>query len=1505
MGTLPKLCLNMIVKNESHIIVERLTDLIHKIHFDYYVICDTGSTDGTQELITSFFNSHCIKGELHQHEWSDFGTNRTMALQAAYGKSDYLFIFDADDEVCGNLIIPESLIYDKYNLKFGNNFVYYRPLLVNNQKKWRFIGVLHEYLATDEISTNESVIEGDYYIESGKTGSRSQDPDKYIKDAKLLVKAYDAAVVSNDYSLVCRYAFYAAQSFKDAGNEYNSVAIEWYERVLNLHNWAQEKYYACIMIGKLHSDNFTKFKYYLMSWEHDKERIEGVVLACELAMNNGLHSTVCSLYHQYKNYSIPQTEKLFMFSNLYNDHLKYYYSISAFYADKTEVGYNACKEIIENNIIEDELLDRVYKNLLFYKNHLYEECSLDLFHKLNDRMSLLNKNGKQVEPEFIELWDILCDKHNAVLTYPRKFTHTSTETPRIFLSFTTCKRLDLFKPTVYSILNQITDIHKVDYWFCVDDNSSDEDREQMKTLFPWMQFYMKTCEEKGHIKSMNIIYDKLVQLQPTYWIHIEDDFLFFEKISLETTIAKMEQLDDPSIQQLLFNKNYAETIDDYKIGGSLPTNVEDIVVHENKEGLYPYLNCHYWPHYSFRPSIIRAKTIIELGNFDSNNKFFEMDYARKYVAAGYKSAFFNKITNKHTGRLTTERNTDKPNSYALNNEQQFNDEHPYIKIINLEKRTDRKEKMQEMLYKHNIQHWEFIKAVDGNIITPTSEIAGLFHGNDFGNRKGVIGCALSHYNLWKSLLEDEHNDFYVVMEDDVEFVNNFHDRFVEIKGNMHTHEFMFLGYHMYSDNRREVESVYNQENVSIDIRSLNKALYIGGYFGYTINKIGAKKLIEYIDLHGIRHGIDYLNLVLDSLNSVECVPQLMFSEWNENGREIDSDIQNIYDGFHFEEFDKPGEDDQDYIFIKGMDQFDFDVNTNTYPLVRKKYMIHKNDAIAGFNTVGFTKSHILYLRPSPYFGENDGIYVKRSCLKELGYDIRTPPVNLDKVLMKYDPGMFCFIHSCNVSEIGLVILDRLLDILKSYGKIDSYHKIFIINVGNLIDETLYSKYKNMVVVNFSSNIGLYELKTINVLYYFSLLNPDSKVLYIHTKGILREDNQLIQDWVNMMMYFLVKQQNSCISHLETYDAIGCNYCVSPTIKPHFSGNYWWANTNYMQTLGTIQTTDRHDAEWWILTNPQHKFKCMYHSLVNHYEESYPKEKYEKIRVKMLCNWCTSKTLCDEWKNMCSEDYMWENIEITWEDFDIDYYVIINHPCTNDYFDKKKTIVFQMEPWVNDKTKKWGVKTWGIWAEPSESEFMAVIGRKTNTYNNVFWQMDIKLKELRALEYNKQNIMSCVTSNKYFDEGHIARIDFLHFLENKRDIPMHIFGNVSEMGFVHYQGEMASTKKGDGLIPYKYYFMVENNYEENFMTEKLWEPILCESLVFYYGCPNVNNYIDSKAFVQLDMNDFEKSYEIIKTAIQEDWWSQRIEFIKKEKDKLLGKMAFFPRLKEIIRANSVE
>jgi hypothetical protein len=263
--------------------------------------------------------------------------------------------------------------------------------------------------------------------------------------------------------------------------------------------------------------------------------------------------------------------------------------------------------------------------------------------------------------------------------------------------------------------------------------------------------------------------------------------------------------------------------------------------------------------------------------------------------------------------------------------------------------------------------------------------------------------------------------------------------------------------------------------------------------------------------------------------------------------------------------------------------------------------------------------------------------------------------------------------------------------------------------------------------------------------------------------------------------------------------------------------------------------------------------------------------------------------------MCEYDFLWKNIQITWEDDDIDYYVIINKPLSeNEYYIPEKTIVFQMEPWVYDETKNWGVKTWGKWAEPDENTFLGVRGRKTECCNNASWQLELKLPEIINLNNTnntKQDILSSICSKKYFDEGHIKRIDFLHFLENKTGIDLHIYGNDT---FKNYKGPLSPyIDKSKGYLNYKYYFMVENNFERNFITEKIWEPILCECLCFYYGCPNISDYIDPNAYVQLDMYDFEKSYNIIKEAILEDLYSKRLPFIKKEKERILNELSFFP------------
>ena len=54
---------------------------------------------------------------------------------------------------------------------------------------------------------------------------------------------------------------------------------------------------------------------------------------------------------------------------------------------------------------------------------------------------------------------------------------------------------------------------------------------------------------------------------------------------------------------------------------------------------------------------------------------------------------------------------------------------------------------------------------------------------------------------------------------------------------------------------------------------------------------------------------------------------------------------------------------------------------------------------------------------------------------------------------------------------------------------------------------------------------------------------------------------------------------------------------------------------------------------------------------------YNKNIIEKTRVKLICNWCSSKELCDDWNRMSKGNYIWNNIEITWEDTNIDFFVI--------------------------------------------------------------------------------------------------------------------------------------------------------------------------------------------------------------------------------------------------------
>src|SRR5581483_225880 len=200
------ICLNMIVKNESHVIERCLKSV--KPLIDYWVIVDTGSSDGTQKIIKKFMKD--IPGKLYERPWKDFAHNRNEALKLAKNKADYVLWMDADDalEYSEDFVLPnltQDLYYIEHDYK-GNRYL--RDQLINNHLDWVWKGVLHEELTCKEIITRKVLpkIKNIDYID----GYRSQNPRKHLDDAKVLKEALKKEPKNT------RYQFYLATSLHNA-----------------------------------------------------------------------------------------------------------------------------------------------------------------------------------------------------------------------------------------------------------------------------------------------------------------------------------------------------------------------------------------------------------------------------------------------------------------------------------------------------------------------------------------------------------------------------------------------------------------------------------------------------------------------------------------------------------------------------------------------------------------------------------------------------------------------------------------------------------------------------------------------------------------------------------------------------------------------------------------------------------------------------------------------------------------------------------------------------------------------------------------------------------------------------------------------------------------------------------------------------------------------------------------------------------------------------------------
>jgi tetratricopeptide (TPR) repeat protein len=380
------ICLNMIVKDESHVIVKTLENLCSNIDFAYWVIVDTGSTDNTKELITEFFKEKNIQGELHSTEWKNFAYNRTDALNKAYNKTDYLLIFDADDAIEGNINLPE-LTCDMYYLISGKIFVYKRALLISNRIKSEFKGVLHEYITfVDHANITTGTIEGDYNVIPGHGGSRSMDPKKYLKDALLLEDAYNTETCM---TLKTRYAFYCAQSYMDYGML--KEAIEWYKIRAEMGGWPQEVYYSYYKIGNMYNNLNEKEKaiyYWIESFHVDNERRESIYEVIKHYREKCKFDIAYQYYKMIDNTKdVNILDKLFVTTDIYEYKIDFEFTVIAAYVNKQVEAIPSFKKIMTSNIDLGTAITTL-NNFAFYKTFVKSD-DIEFYYIFMNFISLL------------------------------------------------------------------------------------------------------------------------------------------------------------------------------------------------------------------------------------------------------------------------------------------------------------------------------------------------------------------------------------------------------------------------------------------------------------------------------------------------------------------------------------------------------------------------------------------------------------------------------------------------------------------------------------------------------------------------------------------------------------------------------------------------------------------------------------------------------------------------------------------------------------------------------------------------------------------------------------------------------------------------------------------------------------------------------------------------------------------------------------------------------------
>jgi hypothetical protein len=270
--------LTMIVKDEAGTIGETVRSAAP--HIDFWTITDTGSTDGTQDVIRG--NLTAVPGQLIEKPFVDFATTRNGALKAHGARTAYTFMPDADFEfenmwrlraiawrleqecrswsahICGKSM---RVIRKTADMELQMQVVFPTSQhALGELDGWHYSYPVHEFSALGRDDAGEYIVVPrenfrmrfmDGKVFHTKSEQRWRDFDIRILEAEKIKRPNDT-----------RVSFYLARTYNQVGD--NELALAEFQRRIDLGGWCEEVFHSLLdqgrILARMGRDPTSKFK---------------------------------------------------------------------------------------------------------------------------------------------------------------------------------------------------------------------------------------------------------------------------------------------------------------------------------------------------------------------------------------------------------------------------------------------------------------------------------------------------------------------------------------------------------------------------------------------------------------------------------------------------------------------------------------------------------------------------------------------------------------------------------------------------------------------------------------------------------------------------------------------------------------------------------------------------------------------------------------------------------------------------------------------------------------------------------------------------------------------------------------------------------------------------------------------------------------------------------------------------------------------------------------------